>query len=282
MLEEFSETETNISELIKKWLSQISSQDMQIVKELQEGFEDTLPPLSVSQVADEESRSVNKVIGGEDDQGNLHGDVEIFYDNGDYVWADFTHGVKEGSASLVYKNGDHILGSFRNGELDGLVKETLNFCEYDNVRREVIYKNGVRHGFYREFGPDNKLWTLGKYKDGVKWGKHWKRVDGNAFLYGELDEDNKPHGEEVLYLYPDLCTILRGSYIHGKLIMGTFYQFACPLNDILLLQGDSVRLTGITLDNGIIQPLVLPTFDKYVYTHDNPTRFCISKNPHTR
>ena len=222
MLEEFSDNEINISGFIKQWLSQISAQDMQIVKELQDGFEDKLPPLGISLVADEESRSVNKVIGDVDDHGNLHGEVEIFYDNGDYVWADYIQGVKEGSASLVFKNGDHILGSFRNGQLDGLVEETMDYCDYHNVKREVIYRHGVRHGFYREFGPDNKFWALGKYKDGVKWGKHWKRVDGNAFLFGEVDEDNKPHGKDILYFYPDLCTILRGNYTHGKLDMGKF------------------------------------------------------------
>ena len=221
MLEEFSETEINISEAIRKWLSQISSPDVQIVRELQDGFEDELPTLSIASAEAEETRSVTRVIGDEDDQGNLHGEVEIFYDNGDYVWADYIHGVKEGSASIVYKNGDHILGSFENGKLEGLVEETLNYyCEYQNVRREVIYNQGVRHGFYREFGPDNKLWTLGKYKDGVKWGRHWKRVDGNAFLFGELDEENRPHGNEIIYLYPDLCTILRGNYVHGKLDKG--------------------------------------------------------------
>ena len=219
-MEEFSDTEINISQLIRKWLEEISSKDRNIVKELQNEFEAVFPSLSVSVIAEEEERSVNKVIGDRDALGALHGEVEIFYACGDYVWADFVHGVKEGSASLVSKNGDHTLGSFKNGHLEGPVEETMDFCDFHNVKREVIYRKGVRHGFYREFGPDNKFWTLGRYRDGMKWGKHWKRVDGNAFLFGELDEDNRPHGEDILYFYPDLCTVLRGSYSHGKLDKG--------------------------------------------------------------
>ena len=44
---------------------------------------------------------------------------------------------------------DGSCGRFRNGVLEGLVTETLSFCERDNVSREVFYKQGVRHGFYR-------------------------------------------------------------------------------------------------------------------------------------
>ena len=121
---------------------------------------------------------------------------------------------------MVFRSGDHILGTFTNGRLDGLVQETLEFCDLHNVKRDVFYKGGVRHGFYREFGPDGQFWTLGRFIDGKKAGRHWKRVDGNAFLYGVLDDDNKPHGDDILYFYPDLCTVLRGSYLHGTLEKG--------------------------------------------------------------
>ena len=51
--------------------------------------------------------------------------------------------------------------------------------------------------------------------------KQWVRVDGNAFLYGDMDEKHKPHGDGILYLYPDLCTVLRGNYSNGTLEKGT-------------------------------------------------------------
>ena len=53
-----------------------------------------------------------------------------------------------------------------------------------------------------------------------KGGKQWKRVEGNAYLYGELDDKNKPHGDSILYFYPDICTVIRGNYHHGILERG--------------------------------------------------------------
>ena len=37
---------------------------------------------------------MSRLLGDTDSEGNIHGEAEIFYDNGDYVWADFCHGVK--------------------------------------------------------------------------------------------------------------------------------------------------------------------------------------------
>ena len=37
---------------------------------------------------------MSRLLGDTDTEGNIHGEAEIFYDNGDYVWADFCHGVK--------------------------------------------------------------------------------------------------------------------------------------------------------------------------------------------
>ena len=44
---------------------------------------------------------VKEILGDVDDLGKLHGDVEIFYENGDYLWADFIHGVKTGPEGRV-------------------------------------------------------------------------------------------------------------------------------------------------------------------------------------
>ena len=82
----------------------------------------------------------------------------------------------------------------------------------------------MRHGYYREHGPDGKFWTFGRFINGEKSGKQWRRVDGNAFLYGELDQKNKPHGNSILYFYPDICTVIRGNYQHGILERGENIQ----------------------------------------------------------
>jgi hypothetical protein len=34
------------------------------------------------------------VLGERDAAGKLHGEVEIFYQNGDYFWGDLHHGIR--------------------------------------------------------------------------------------------------------------------------------------------------------------------------------------------
>ena len=54
---------------------------------------------------------------------------------------------------------------------------------------------------------------------------------------GTFDEDNRPHGNDVLFLYPDLKTVLKGNYDHGKMTNGRL-----------------VTLTGVKYECGIVVP----------------------------
>ena len=80
------------------------------------------------------------MVGEKDEEGRLEGEVEIFYQNGDYFWGRYSGGVREGPASLVTRAGDHYLGTYSRGQLDGLVTETLDFADLHNITREVFYK----------------------------------------------------------------------------------------------------------------------------------------------
>ena len=89
-------------------------------------------------------------------------------------------------------------------------------------------------------------------------------MEGNAYLVGGLDGDNKPDGES-LYLYPDLCTSVLGNYQHGKLTAGRL-----------------VRLRESSLVSGILTPRTDPSDDFSVIVYDQSSRVCISKTPHLR
>ena len=142
-LEDFTEDEISNSLLLKEWISRCSDKDNPVVKELQNNFSDTLPSCTVEcHLA--ENKNISRVIGDKDELGNIHGEAEVFFDNGDYLWADFNHGVREGSASLVLKSGEHYLGHYRNGRLSGLVEETIEYGDKPNVHREVYYKVGLK------------------------------------------------------------------------------------------------------------------------------------------
>jgi len=196
--------------------------------------------------------------------------VEIYYSNGDYFWGDCVHGVKEGSASVVLSNGDNLMGRFLDGRLEGLVTETIGFCDRDNVTREVYYRRGVRHGFYREWGPSRtsgskpnqrEFWALGRFESGRKVGTHWLSTVGRGWLVGPLDQHNRSEGDDVVFLFSDLTTTIQGSYSQGRLV-----------------SGGQARLTGSGKEVGVEVPraALLPG---PALSYQLSNRFCITPRP---
>ena len=261
-LTEFSGDEKKTAKYFNDWTRALANSDKEIVKELQENYGETFPECTVEQ---EPEKTIVNFIGEKDEEGKMHGEVEINYENGDYFWGDYIHGVREGMASIVLKNGDNYVGNFRNGYLEGTVNETLTFCDRENVQREVYYSKGVRHGFYREILPGGQVWAVGRFVNGRKDGVHWCWSRGNCFLVGSVDDDNKPHGDGIYYLYPDLTTTLCGDFTHGK--MGT---------------GSIVRLTGVQIECGIPIPQHRKSENPTTYTYDPSGARCISKTPLVR
>jgi len=261
--QDFSDDELKVAEIFEEWKEEIMNPGSDIVKNLQEEFGEHLPMCKVE--ADEEANKIVSLIGERDEEGNIHGEAEIYYDNGDYFWGDFNHGVKEGSASVVLKNGDNYMGVFKDNQLDGFVTESIGFCDRDNVTREVFYKQGVRHGYYREIGPLKQFWAIGRFSNGKKIGTHWRWAEGNSFLVGAIDEQNKTHGDFNIYLYPDLTTALVGHFDHGK-----------------MKTGHMVKLDSCRREFGIPIPQYCESREALKcqkYTFDQSTRICISKTP---
>jgi len=259
-LPDFNDEEQKTAKYLIDWKKALMDPNRNIVRELQEEFGDNLPEC---EHAEDKERSIVTLLGEKDDNGNIHGEAEIYYDNGDYFWGDFNHGVKEGQASVVLKNGDNYVGTFTNGYLDGFVTETVAYC--DHVQREVFYSRGVRHGFYREIGPSNLFMAIGTFVNGKKSGTHWCWKRGNCFLVGPVDEENKPNGDNIFYLYPDLTTTLCGNFSHGK-----------------MSSGKMVQLSGIRLDLGIPVPEVREPEHLISFKYEPSGSSCISRSPMVR
>lgn len=69
---------------------------------------------------------------------------------------------------------------------------------------ETSYCAGERHGFYRDLDPTGKeVRSLGRFVRGERRGVQWKRVQGDAFFVGYVDENNNCI-YSTTYLYPDL------------------------------------------------------------------------------
>ena len=80
-----------------------------IVEELQNKFGDDLPECEFK----EKNERPNTTLMGElDKDRNIHGDVKMYDDNGDYFWGGYIHGVREGMGVIVLENGDYFVGSF--------------------------------------------------------------------------------------------------------------------------------------------------------------------------
>ena len=61
--------------------------------------------------------------------------------------------------------------------------------------------------------------TIGVFRNGKPGGLAWqwrseRMMEG--FLYGEVDVNGKFSGEDILYIYPDLETGLRGTFSDGQ------------------------------------------------------------------
>ena len=79
---DFSDEEQKIAEYLAKWIKGVADLDRDVVSELQEMFGKNFPECKVGKKYCK--RTVFSLIGSKDRFGNLHGDAEIYYANGDF------------------------------------------------------------------------------------------------------------------------------------------------------------------------------------------------------
>ena len=86
-----------------------------------------------------------------DPSGKLMGEGIIAYENKDVFKGVFDDGImnRTGTLCRTEMNGTKITGTWVNGLLAGEIKETL----VNTGWVEGYYKDGVPHGYFREFGP---------------------------------------------------------------------------------------------------------------------------------
>ena len=59
---------------------------------------------------------------------------------------------------------------------------------------------------------------VGRFRNGVPHGYCWKGLIGGAWLYGLVDEKGQFTGNEIAYIYPDLQTVLLGTFKKGRMV----------------------------------------------------------------
>lgn len=193
--------------------------------------------------------------GKKDGLGAPHGEGVLGYENKDIFQGEFNCGIlnRKGTMKRTEKNCTNISGEWVNGLLNGEVREEL----VNGGWIEGYYKDGVPHGFQREFGPKRmgvaNLRFVGRFYRGVLRGFCWWGLfDNSGWLCGEVDNKGEVSGD-FTYIYPDWKMAIKGEWKEEKLVRGQLCE-----------------LEGSVMENGIR----IPIFSKPsgpVYQYEKPS-----------
>jgi len=205
-----------------------------------------------------------RYYGKRDQMGNIAGIGSLLYENKDTFQGIFKDGImnREGVLTKAQKGGTKIEGEWIQGLLQGEIKETLQNTGWI----EGYYKDGIPHGYFREFGPRYNgrhiLRQMGRYYKGVLRGYTWKGAyDHSGWWFGSVDSDGQLTGDNIAYIYPDFKMAIKGKFKDG-----------------LLVEGYQCQLEGCYLDRGVQVPVFSKTFGP-AYQYEEPSIKNIALNP---
>jgi len=205
-----------------------------------------------------------RASGPKDNNGNLRGEGIILWENKDVFKGEFDNGImnRTGTITRAEMNSTKVTGTWVNGLLQGEIKETL--CNTGWI--EGYYKDGVPHGYFREFGPRynsvNILRSMGRYYRGVLRGWYWQgHYDFSGFTFGKVDDEGKLTGDDIAYIYPDFKMAIRGKFIDG-----------------VLVEGHQCDVIGAYMDHGIMVP-VFGDCSGPAFEYEQPGIRCIALHP---
>jgi len=205
-----------------------------------------------------------RYYGKRDADGNIVGIGSLLYENKDTFQGVFKDGImnREGVLTRATDGGTKLEGEWVDGLLQGEVKQTLQNTGWI----EGYYKNGVRHGYFRKFGPryngKHILRSMGRYYKGVKRGNSWRGFyDHSGWLFGCMDSSGSLTGDNMAYIYPDFKMAIKGKFKDG-----------------LLVEGYQCQPTGCYEDRGIMVPVFSKTFGP-AYEYEQGTIKNIALHP---
>lgn len=198
--------------------------------------------------------------------GEAEGEGGLLYENKDTFMGVFINGIKNRKGIHTYSTRDDgtekIEGEWVNGVLNGEIRATL----VNTGWIEGYYKDGVPHGFFREFGPRWRgvptLRMVGRYYKGILRGIVWKGMyDKSGWVVGKVDEKGTFTGEDLAYIYPDMKMAIRGEFKDEKLVCGQVCE-----------------LLGVVTEDGIKKPIFSEGTGQ-VYEYENPSIRNIALHP---
>lgn len=124
-------------------------------------------------------------------KGELHGDYYCYSDESE-MYDQYVNGARNGKKTLI-KNGIVIFEcDYLNGKENG---HSLEKWENGNIKREMYWENGKRHGAYEEFHNNGKIFMKGQYCRDLPVGEHkmwWE--NGNLASIVNYNENGEVNG----------------------------------------------------------------------------------------
>jgi len=199
-----------------------------------------------------------------DSTGKFMGEGIMLYENKDTFQGVFNDGIMNRTGKLIRAEmtGTKIEGSWVNGLLHGEIKETLPNTGWI----EGYYKDGIPHGYFREFGSRYNsvhiLRSMGRYYRGVLRGWYWQgHYDFSGFTVGKVDDEGKLTGDDIAYIYPDFKMAIKGKFVDGTLV-----------------EGHQCDVVGCYMDHGIMVP-VFGEPNGPAFEYEQPSIRCIALHP---
>lgn len=130
------------------------------------------------------------------------------------------NGLREGRGAIcgpgLEKNYGvrDIVGGYRAGCLQG--------CAYiilvDGTTMSGNFVNGCLNGPCHGMKDSETMAFACSFEHGYPAGPCWRREEGKGYIYGHLNYLGRFTGDDIVYLFPDLQTCLRGRFKDGKMI----------------------------------------------------------------
>ena len=151
-------------------------------------------------------------------------------------------------------------GRWSAGLLEGFAEIENSYGGFE----ETFYRRGVKHGYSRNFGPQQgkkgNLWAVTLYIGGQMYGQFWQRCLGGGYITG-VAQDNMISGDNIAYIFPNFRDAVVGTFLNGK-----------------FLNGFESELSSVEIVNGI----AVGSFTKHtqhLITRDRSTKYRIALNP---
>ena len=146
-----------------------------------------------------------------------------------FISGRFVHGKLQGTAFLNTWRGVGIFATFKDGELHGpvhslgrkflfdveVIKMTtlsnFNWINTCSIFQKRGFKISRSHNDYHVIARHGAHF-IGHFKNGQAVGHVWIGLVNNGFLHGIVDENGQFTGNNLVFIYPDGITALKGQF----------------------------------------------------------------------